>query len=104
MQPGRDYCMKKKRLELRILLSVCAALGWWGMLYPQLAMTPDTYRIIYEDETVQESADMVEWDFDSDIYRQILEAEDDKVQLRSKLFDKISAFMEHRRNSNESGK
>ncbi len=88
--------MKKKRLELRILLSVCAAVGWWGMLYPQLAMTPDTYRIIYEDETVQASEDMLEWDFDSDICRRILEAEDGEVHLRSKLFTKISAFIEHR--------
>ncbi len=96
--------MKKKGLELRILLGVCAALGWWGMLYPQLTMTPDTYRIIYEDETVQDSEDMVEWDFDSDIYRQILEARDGEVHLRSKLFTKISAFIEHRRESNESGK
>lgn len=91
-----------KRLEMRILISVCAAMGWWGLLYPQLSMTPDTYDIVYEKETALQE-DPEEWDFDNDIYRQILEAEDGQVRLRSKLFMKISAFIERGSDCNESG-
>lgn len=91
-----------KRLEIRILISVCAAMGWWGLLYPQLAMTPDTYEIVNENEAVLQE-DIEEWDFDSDIYRQLLEAEDGQVHLRSKLFMRISAFIERGSESNESG-
>ncbi len=93
--------MKKKRLEFRIVLGVFAALGWWGMLYPQLSMTPDTYRIVYEDDAVQESEDVIEWDFDSNMYRQVLEAKDGEIRLRSKLLEKISALMEQGRKKSE---
>ncbi len=91
-----------KRLEMRILVSAFAAMGWWGLLYPQLAMTPDTYEIVYENEAAMEK-NMEEWNFDSDIYRQILEAEDGQVHLRSKLFMRISAFIERGSESNGSG-
>lgn len=84
--------MKKKRLEMRVILCMCAAMGWWGMLYPQLSMTKDTYKIIYEDETVQESVEEEEWDFDSDIFEKIMKAEDGKVRVRSKLWMLIEAL------------
>ena len=68
--------MKKKRFELRSFLCVCAALGWWGFLYPQLTLTQDTYKIVYEDEAQQESPEKEEWDFDSDIFEKILGAKE----------------------------
>ena len=34
--------MNKKTFGLRVAAGLCAALGWWGLLYPELALTPDT--------------------------------------------------------------
>ena len=36
----------------QFFLVFCLAFGWWGVLFPQLAMTKDVYRIVSEDGTV----------------------------------------------------
>lgn len=89
--------MKKKRFELRSFLCVCAALGWWGFLYPQLTLTQDTYKIVYEDEAQQEPREKEEWDFDSDIFEKILGAKEGKIRLRSKLFTMLEAYFKERK-------
>ena len=41
--------MKKKWLGIRVAAGLCAALGWWGLLYPELALTPDTVKVSAQD-------------------------------------------------------
>lgn len=86
--------MKKKLTGIRIAFAVCAALGWWGVLYPELTMTPDTYRVVCEDGTVQADENMVEWDFDNDIYREILNADRSRIRFKSKLFQSAARYLE----------
>lgn len=80
--------------KIRILLCVCAAFGWWGILYPELAMTPDTYRVVAEDQAGQEMLTQEEWDFDSNIYWEILRADRSQVRFRSRLLDDIGALFQ----------
>ncbi len=80
---------------LLAVLSLCAALGWWGILYPQLTMTPDTYRVVSEDGTVQEDVCMVEWDFEGDIYTEILNADPGRVRFRSGLLESLREYLEY---------
>ncbi len=89
--------MKKNKwlLSVRIFLGGCAALGWWGLLYPELTMTPSTYRVVDENGTVLESEEMVEWDFDNDIYWDILEADSSQIRFRSKLYMKWVTIQGH---------
>ena len=104
--------MKKDKLfiSFRIFVTVCAAWGWWGVLYPELTMTPDTYCIIYEEtgapteSYVQEQVEMVEWKLDNDIYETVLGAERSQIRFRSRLLTNITAFCEQERGINESGK
>lgn len=91
--------MKK---DIRVLLCICAALGWWGLLYPELAMTEDTYRIVDENGIVCEGKEGEAWNPDSSIYWKVLGADSSQVRLRSKLFDSLKAFTEHRREVDES--
>lgn len=35
---------RKERIRIRIVTALCAALGWWGLLYPELTLTPDTVK------------------------------------------------------------
>lgn len=95
--------MKKREIGIKAIIGICAALGWWGVIYPELTMTPDTYRIVCEDGTVQNAEEVVEWDFDSDIYGTILDAEGSRIRFRSRLLANINASKEHRRVINESG-
>ena len=90
----RGYCMKRKWIGIRIVLSLCAALGWWGLLYPELTLTPDTVRITEENEDGEISDLPLEWSFDSELYRELLNAEPDSITLRSRLFTNIGLFWE----------
>lgn len=74
----------------QFFLVFCLAFGWWGVLFPQLAMTKDVYRIVSEDGTVLEQEDAREWDFDDETYEQILKAGSGKVRFKSGLWKDIS--------------
>lgn len=97
--------MKKNKLRIPIhmILSICAVFGWWGLLYPELTMLPSTYNIVCEDDAVQEKENVVEWDFDNDIYWRILDADRSQIRFKSRLFTNISAWQEQGRDIHESG-
>lgn len=83
--------MKNRLLEtLRIVCCICAAFGWWGVLYPELTMTQDTYRIV--DETGCEPAieENQHWDLGREVYFKILEAEPGQIRFRSRLWEAIA--------------
>ena len=79
--------MKRKWNGIRIIMGICAALGWWGVLYPELAMTPDTYRIIDTEEG--KSAEVRKWSFDSEIYWEILNADSDYISFKSRFLEEL---------------
>ena len=90
-----DWKQKKLQISFHILATATAALGWWGLLYPELAMTPDTYRVVYEETSetgdyIHGDVSMVEWDADQDIYRKILSADRSQLRFRSKLLMKLN--------------
>ena len=75
---------------VRILTVALACYGWWGVIYPELAMLPSTYEIVYEEQaeetkTVQKDAEVVEWNSDSQIYWKILEADPEQIHFKSRL-------------------
>lgn len=86
--------MKKKCLGIRIIISLCAALGWWGLLYPELSLTPDTvvFRIKDDSGTLREQP--LEWDFDGSIYRDLLNAGPDRITFRSRLLTDFNTLWE----------
>lgn len=84
--------MKKKKSFLRIIVSMCAVLGWWGFLYPELTLTPDTVKVIATESEVQ--AVRTAWDFDSNLYQELLNADLSQITFRSKLFTDLKVFWE----------
>ena len=98
--------MKKSKIVIpvHIILGVSAVFGWWGFLSPELTMTPSTYNIVYEDGTVQEQKEVIEWDVDDDIYWEILEADSSQIHFKSRLLTDISAFQKQGRDIHESGR
>ena len=86
--------MKKKWITIRVLVSMCAALGWWGLLYPELTLTPDTVKVSAVDEDGTISDLPLEWSFDSNLYLDLLNAGPGKITFRSKLFTNLSSFWE----------
>lgn len=101
--------MKQNKLLIpfRIFVTACAALGWWGVLYPELTMTPDTYKIVCEDAIsqeyyVQEPGEVVEWELNGDIYETVLGADRSRLRFRSRLLMNMTALYEQERGVNES--
>lgn len=77
---------------IRAMAAVIACYGWWGVIYPELTMVPSTYEIVCEEEektsetaSVQKSAEVVEWNSDSQIYWKILEAGPEQIRFKSRL-------------------
>lgn len=83
----------KKWMNLRMVLGIVAVFGWWGLLYPELTMSPDTYAIIGEGTSVQTTGEVVKWEFDNDVYWAVLNADCDQIRLRSKLWTDIEAII-----------
>lgn len=87
--------MKKKWIiGLRITASLCAAFGWWGLLYPELALTPDTVEIRVEDEDGNLRPIPGQWSFDSGLYLELLAAEPDQITFRSRLLTNLKLVLE----------
>lgn len=86
--------MKKKLIGIRAALGLCAALGWWGLLYPELALTPDTVVVKSEDEDGRLQELPLEWDFDGNLYRELLNAGPDRLTLRSRLLADLTSLWE----------
>ena len=97
--------MKKNKIStsIHIILGICAAFGWWGLLYPELTMTPSTYKVVYEDNAVQQQENVVEWEFEDDIYWRMLEADSSRIRFKSRLLMNMNVLQEQGRGSHESG-
>lgn len=89
---------------LRIVITLCAAYGWWGVLYPEFTMTPDTYRVVYEDSSVQENGEVVEYKFDDSIYETILKSDCSRIRFRSRLLVNLTALKEQESDIHDAGK
>lgn len=89
--------MKKKWLGIRVAIGLCAALGWWGLLYPELALTPDTVKVSGPDEAGEPSAPA--WNFDSSLYLDLLNADRDNITFRSRLLTEIKELFKSFNNS-----
>lgn len=88
------YGMKKRRIGFQIIISMCAMLGWWGFLYPELVLTPDTLDIKAVDENGGLSALPDDWEPDGSLYLDIVSAGRDKITFRSRLLTNLTLFWE----------
>lgn len=72
----------------RWILGICAAIGWWGVLYPEFTLVEDTYRIVVYDESTDELR-IVEPDaYQGDsVYYEMLEAAPEQIVYKSKLLE-----------------
>ena len=80
----------EKGQRFKGILLVFFAFAWWGLLYPELCFTEDTFRqVIVEDGeviTVKEAC-----------YREILDAEGDDIVIESRLLEWLEEMKWFRR-------
>lgn len=78
--------MKNIKNKIRIFTVLCVTIGWWGLLYPELSITPDT--VIVVNETDNEKTDR------ENLYLDLLKAGRSQIRFRSKLLTELNAFWE----------
>ncbi len=83
---------------LQILVSTCALLGWWGFLYPELTLTPDTVKVV---EIAETTSEYNTWDFDCSLYQNLLYADRSQIVFRSKLLTNFNLFWEALQNGDK---
>lgn len=86
--------MKKTKNGIRIITALCAALGWWGLLYPGLTLTPDTVRVVFLDEKGEEINQDAGQDLDSGLYLDLLGTDRNNIRFRSRLLTELNALWE----------
>ncbi len=86
--------MKKKWFGIRMGLGIIAALGWWGLLYPELTLTPNTVKVVYDGQQDEAEAQSPGQSPDGSLYRDILNAPPGKITFRSKLLTDFNAILE----------
>ena len=85
--------MRKGKFKIRITAALCAVLGWWGLLYPDLTLPPDTVRIICREDGTEYASDR-DWSFDDNLYLELLGTDRDNIRFRSRLLTELNAFWE----------
>lgn len=80
--------------RIRIIIVLCVTIGWWGLLYPELSMTPDTVQIVSENENAKDGSQQDVSLSDGSLYLDLLKAGRSKIRFRSRLLTELNAFWE----------
>lgn len=84
--------MKKKWLGWTSYAVLLLAMGWWDFWYPELTKAAGVYEVVYEESAVQKSEEMVECEFNGDMYRGWLKTDCDKVHFRFRILELIEEY------------
>ncbi len=84
----------KKWMRIRSLIWIGAAIGWWGLWYPELVQYAGVYTVVTEDGTVQESSEVVEYELDESFYQELFQADGTKLRFRSRLWQLAEEYLE----------
>ncbi len=80
--------VKNKLSEtIAAMLVVCAALGWWGVLYPQFTLNKDTCIVVSE-----EAEDCMDG---GELYRRLLSADRRQVRIKSRFLLRLESVWEY---------
>ncbi len=78
--------------KLRAVLSLCVALGWWGIWFPELAVWAEAVCVVEEDSestAVQSGEKVVECETAREIYDGLLHADRKQIQVKSRLLQLV---------------
>lgn len=83
--------------KLRAVLSLCAALGWWGIWFPELAVWAEAVCVVEEDSesaAVQRGENVAEYETAREIYDGLLHADREQIQVKSRLLQLVERYLQ----------
>lgn len=85
----------KNRFRIKTAICVCLYVCWWGLLYPELVVNPDTCRMV-DGETGEEVLEQAGQMSAGLLYQALLEADRDQIRYRSRLLELLGQLLEKR--------
>lgn len=80
---------------LRVAVVICAALGWWGFIYPDLTLLPETVEISEEGEDGSLRPLSGEGKDARGLYMELLDADPEKIVFRSRVLTNLKLLWEN---------
>lgn len=85
--------MKQKWMGIRVLISICLAIGWWDFWYPELTEAAGVYEVVYEESAIQTPEEMVEYGFDEKTYYEWMKTERKNIRFRFRAWDLLEEYL-----------
>lgn len=86
--------MNQKFLAMRAMLSMCLAIGWWDLWYPEITREAEVYTLVCEDGAVQSTAEVVKYRADEYTFYDFLQMDSDQIQFRSRFLEWIEEYFD----------
>ena len=84
--------MKRKWCELMSYAVILLAIGWWDFWYPELTKAAGVYDVVYEENTVQLSEEMIECEFNEDTFQSWIKTNGEKIHFRFRIWEWIEEY------------
>ncbi len=83
----------RNRLRVKAALCICLYACWWGLLYPELLVNPDTCHVV-DEETGEEILAQAGQTYAGVLYQALLEADRSQIRYRSRLLELLEQLLE----------
>ena len=83
--------------RFRAVVMMCAALGWWGIWFPELAVWADAVCVVEEEHSqnaVQQGEKVVECDTVREICEGLRQADKGQIKVKSRLLQLIEQYLQ----------
>lgn len=85
----------KNRMRIKAAVCACLYMCWWGLLYPEIVINPDTCRVV-DEETGEELLAQAGQMSAGLLYQALLGADRDQIRYRSRLLELLEQLLEKR--------
>lgn len=83
--------------KMRAVVTICAALGWWGIWFPELAVWTEVVCVVEDGQqgkSVQMEENVVECEDVRRICEGLLKADKEQIRLKSRLLVLIERYLQ----------
>ncbi len=83
-------------MKYRAMLVICAALGWWGIWFPELAVQTEAVCVVEENgqkSTVQQGKKVLECGTVQEICDGLRHADKEQIQVRCRIFMLVEQYL-----------
>lgn len=77
--------------KFKTVFTICAALGWWGIWFPELALWTEAVSV-EEQQAVQSEENLLEYETAAQFCNSLLSADREEIQIKSRLLQLVEEY------------